>query len=363
MKTGKLSDAVYGRSVRKKLKKLPETILHGAAGDDCAMFSLGDSSIAGGTAVITKQILYGGAHCGRYGVYAACNQAAVSGILVSAVLLSLMLPKEAPESLLQQIVEDAQKAGEECGVPVADVNASVTELVTRPVVTVTALGTAAVGMAVGRTAAEMASAGAAGMGTAASAKGDKKKVRPGMDVVMTKWAGLEGSAILADVCRENLLTRYPAYLVDDAAEFDKWFSVSADMQVILEAQQTYGLEIGSICAAGESGIFRALWTLAAQAGAGVEVQLKKIPIRQETVEICNHLDLNPYELVSGGSLLLIAAQGEALVQELNKAGIAAAVIGNVTDNNDRVIVNGEERRFLEPAKADEIFKVTEQTGC
>jgi len=344
MKTGKLSDAVYGRSVRKKLKKLPETILHGAAGDDCAMFSLGDSSIAGGTAVITKQILYGGAHCGRYGVYAACNQAAVSGILVSAVLLSLMLPKEAPESLLQQIVEDAQKAGEACSVPVADVNASVTELVTRPVVTVTALGTAAVG-------------------AAAAAGSDKKKVRPGMDVVMTKWAGLEGSAILADVCRENLLTRYPAYLVDDAAEFDKWLSVSADMQVILEAQQTYGLEIGSICAAGESGIFRALWTLAAQAGAGVEVQLKKIPIRQETVEICNHLDLNPYELVSGGSLLLIAAQGEALVQELNKAGIAAAVIGNVTDKNDRVIVNGEERRFLEPAKADEIFKVTEQTGC
>lgn len=345
MKTGKLSDAVYGRSVRKKLKKLPETILHGAAGDDCAMFSLGDSSVAGGTAVITKQIIYGGAHCGRYGVYAVCNQAAVSGILVSSVLLSLMLPKQAPESLLQQIVEDAQKAGEECGAAVADVNASVTELVTRPVLTVTAVGTAAETTA------------------AASAGTDKKKVRSGMDVVMTKWAGLEGSAILADVCRENLLTRYPAYLVDDVVGFDKWLSVSADMQVILEAQQIYGLEIGSICTAGEGGIFRALWTLAAQAGAGVEVQLKKIPIRQETVEICNHLDLNPYELVSGGSLLLIAAQGEALVQELNRAGIAAAVIGTVTDNNDRVIVNGEERRFLEPAKADEIFKVTEQTGC
>ena len=42
---------------------------------------------------------------------------------------------------------------------------------------------------------------------------------------------------------------------------------------------------------------------------------------------------------------------------MEKAGICAAVIGTVTDNHDRVIVNGEERRFLEPAKADEIFKI------
>ena len=333
MKTGRLADAVYGRSVHKKLKKLPETILHGAAGDDCAMFSLTENGEK--AAVFTRQVVYGGKHCAKYGIFAAVNQAAVSGCVPVAAVLSLMLPADAQETLLQQIVEEAQAAGESCGVPVADVSTSVTALVNAPVLTVTVTGQAVDTVS-------------------------KAKKKAGMDVVMTKWAGLEGSAILADICQDKLLERYPAYLVEDAAEFDRYLSVIPELEVIAEVQKSLGTEICAVCAAGESGIFRALWTLAVQAGAGLEVMLKKIPIRQETVEICNHLDVNPYELAAGGSLLLIAAQGEALVQELNRAQIPAAVIGTVTDNNDRVIINGEERRFLEPAKADEIFKITEE---
>ena len=334
MKTGRLADAVYGRSVHKKLKKLPENILHGAAGDDCAMFSLQKNGDAAAAATYTGQMVYGGEHCGKYGVFAAVSQALAGGCVPKAAVLSLMLPADAQEATLQQIVEEARNAGESLGVPVADVTASVTALVKEPVLTVTVLGQAG-----------------------QSLKNARKKA--GMDVIMTKWAGLEGSAILADVCRDRLLERYPEYLVEDAAAFDSCLSVIPELEVLTEAQKTFGAEICAICAAGEGGVFRALWNLGTQANAGLEVMLKKIPIRQETVEVCNHLDVNPYELAAGGSLLLLASQGEALVQELNRAQIPAAVIGTVTDNNDRVIINGEERRFLEPAKADEIFKITE----
>lgn len=299
------------------------------------MFALENTEVS----AFTQQIIYAGEHCGKYGVHAVLNQAAAAGCHVTALLLSLMLPEEAQESLLQQVVEEARKVGEVRGVPVADVSAAVTAAVNMPVLTVTAVGTA--GSCVGRTADVC----------------KQKRAKAGMDIVMTKWAGLEGTAILADICREQLLTRYPAYLVDDAEEFQKWLSVSEEADMIKKA------EVCAVCAAGEGGIFRALWSLGVQAGSGLEIMLKKIPIRQETVEICNHLDLNPYELAANGSLLLIAAQGEALVLELEKAGIAAAVIGTVTDNNDRVIINGDERRFLEPAKADEIFKMTEVRKC
>ena len=97
--------------------------------------------------------------------------------------------------------------------------------------------------------------------------------------------------------------------------------------------------------------------MAELSGVGLEIDLKKIPIRQETVEICNFLDLNPYELVSGGSLLIAAENGNDLVEAMEKTGIRAAVIGKTTDGNDRVIRNGEEKRFLEPAKTDEIHKL------
>ena len=97
--------------------------------------------------------------------------------------------------------------------------------------------------------------------------------------------------------------------------------------------------------------------LAEQAGTGLEVSLKKIPIRQETVEICNELDVNPYELSGNGSLLFVTDQGEMLAEQLQQQKIPAAVIGFLSADNDRVIVNGDERRFLEPANTDAIYRM------
>jgi hydrogenase maturation factor len=90
---------------------------------------------------------------------------------------------------------------------------------------------------------------------------------------------------------------------------------------------------------------------------GLEVTLKSIPIRQETIEICEAYDLSPYQLISSGSLLITIDNGNNLVRELQKQGIPATVIGNVKSGNDRVILNGEERRFLERPQTDELYKV------
>ena len=113
----------------------------------------------------------------------------------------------------------------------------------------------------------------------------------------------------------------------------------------------------ALCAAAEGGIFHALWTLAQRAGVGLDIDLKRIPIRQETVEICNTLDLNPYELLANGSLLCLSARGEELVRIFLARGIPAAVIGIAVPGNDRVVRSGDEIRFLEPAREDEIFKI------
>ena len=97
--------------------------------------------------------------------------------------------------------------------------------------------------------------------------------------------------------------------------------------------------------------------MAEASGVGLEIDLKKIPVRQETIEICEFFGLNPYELISGGSMLMAAEDGNQLVHELKKAGIPAAVIGKAMAGNDRVLRNEEERRFLEPPKPDELYRV------
>ena len=87
------------------------------------------------------------------------------------------------------------------------------------------------------------------------------------------------------------------------------------------------------------------------------MDLKALPIRQETVEICEYLGLNPYQLSSTGSLLITAPEGEALAGELAAAGIPAAVVGRLTDNNDKILRSGEEVQYLDRPAPDELRKI------
>lgn len=338
MKTGNVTGNVYERSIHRKLNNNGNKNGKGAAhGEDCAFFPFQKE---GSIAVLAQnQSVYTGGDCGKYAVYAAANQAAAAGVQKPAgVILHILVPADAQEAVLKQLTEDAQEAAVQLGTVLADVKASVTPAVNCPVVTA-----AAVGEISGRSKQETGNF--RDMEIAAD-----WDYPTGSQIVMTKWAGLEGSAVLAERCYERLRKRYPVGLIEEAAGFVRYLSV------LEEAAAAVKSGVSALCAVAEGGVYRALWTLAERAGAGLEIDLKKIPIRQETVEICNFLDINPYELAGNGSLLCVTGQGEALALTLSRQGIPAAVIGALTKDNDRVIQNGEERRFLEPYREDGIYK-------
>jgi hydrogenase maturation factor len=90
---------------------------------------------------------------------------------------------------------------------------------------------------------------------------------------------------------------------------------------------------------------------------GLDIDLMSIPLKQETIEVCEIFGISPYQLISSGSMLITTQRGHDLVRELEKEGIHAAVIGKVTHGNDRVLINEDERRFLEPPKSDELYKI------
>ena len=175
--------------------------------------------------------------------------------------------------------------------------------------------------------------------------------RSGMDLVVTKWIGIEGTSILAKEKEEELCGRFPASFVREAQELDRYLSVLPEARIAVRCG------VGAMHDVTEGGIFGALWEMAEASGIGLEIDLKKIPVRQETVEICEFFGINPYLLISSGSMLMASRDGNLLVRELEKNGIPAAVIGKAVDGRDRVLYNGGERRFLEPPKTDELYKV------
>ena len=179
---------------------------------------------------------------------------------------------------------------------------------------------------------------------------------------MTKAADRVGTGQITFAARDSdydgykikegeLLGRYPKWLVEEAKGFGRYLSVLPEAAVAAEAGASAMHDVT------EGGIFGALWELAESSGIGLAVDLKDIPVRQETIEICEFFQINPYGLISSGCMLIALPDGNRLVRELEKHGIHAVVIGKATAGNDRVVHNGEERRFLTPSSPDELYKV------
>lgn len=325
MKVGKVPENVLKRSVFKQLHTTRKEVLLGAGvGEDCAAMKLAEDEVF----VISTDPITGAAKdIGALAVQITVNDLASAGAEPIGIMLTVLLPENAEEKDLKTVMAQVEEACEKNRIQVMGGHTEVTKVVNQIVISVTGVGKAKEGRVI-------STAG----------------VKPGMDIIVTKWIGIEGTAILAKEKEAVLRERYSQPFIDKAKELDRYISV------LSEAATAVKSGVAAMHYVTEGGIFGALWEIAEASGVGLEIDLKKIPLKQETVEICEFFGINPYELISSGSMLMAAEDGNGLVMELEKAGIPAVVIGKATDSNDRVLLNEEERRFLEPPKTDELYK-------
>lgn len=109
--------------------------------------------------------------------------------------------------------------------------------------------------------------------------------------------------------------------------------------------------------AGAGGILAAIWNLLGAYGLGAEFSLRQIPIKQGTIEICEHLGLNPYRLYSQGCHLLASENGGKMVRYLAGRGITAKVIGEITSKIAKVNTDGGGQSFLNRPEPDELERI------
>lgn len=326
MKIGKLPEQVLVRSVIRKISHRREEVLFGpGVGRDCAALQLGEDEIfvmsADPITGTSKDI---GSHC----IHVTANDLAAAGAQPVAVMVTAMLPPRTEEKELQKIMEDMENTCEKLDMEVIGGHTEVTDVVNRPVLSVTGVG-------------KMKRQDAL----------FEKKLEAGQDLVVTKWIGLEGTSIVAKEKEQELRKVFSDPFVRTAQEFDQYLSVIPESKIAME----HGVRVMHDVT--EGGIFGALWEMAEGSGVGLEIDLKKIPIRQETIEVCEQFGLNPYVLMSSGSMLIGTEHGEILVRHLQEAGISAAVVGQAMDGNDRILRNGGEVRYLDKPQSDELYKI------
>ena len=325
-----------GKVPPEKLKELVFKNL-GAPGERVIIGSdLGIDAAAidfGGTVLVASTDPITGAEkgIGFYAVHVNANDVATFGARPKWFLVSILLPEKAEEELLEEVMRELHESALKLGVAIVGGHTEVTPGLERPIVVGTMLGEVPRERLV----------------TSNGAK-------PGDVIIMTKWAGLEGTAIIASEREEELERKFGREFVEGAKSFIEMISVVEDALTANE------VGVNAMHDPTEGGIANGLHEMAEAARLGFRVYADRIPIREETLRICDFYGLNPLALISSGTLMIAAPRNRAedILKALSERGINASVIGEfVEDPETRVIIENGVERPLERPESDELWKV------
>ena len=164
-------EKIVMRPMRDSRVKRPEVLLRPKTGEDCSAVDFG-----GEYCVLSADPITGAAaDVGYLAVQINCNDIYAAGAEPFGLLLTVLLPPGSGEELLQEIMDGAFRGAGERNIEILGGHTEVTDAVCKPLVSA-----AVVGRTRGR---KILSTGGA---------------RQGQDILMTKWAGTEGTAILAE---------------------------------------------------------------------------------------------------------------------------------------------------------------------
>lgn len=309
--------------INKNINKRQDVVVRPSTGEDCSAVDPGGEICV----LSTDPITAAGSNAGYLVVHINCNDAASAGAEPMGILLTILLPAGSTEDDLKEIIDGAYKAARELDIEILGGHTEVTEAVNKPVVN---------GTVVAKT-----------RGRKFISSGGAKS---GQHIIMSKWAAIEGTSIIAGDHEEALKEVLSEDIIAEAKALSSKISVVKEGIIASE----YG--VTATHDATEGGILGAVWEVAECSGVGVEIYADEIPVLECTKKICETAGINYLRLISSGTLIMTAFDGEKLVERLKSEGINAAVIGRITDSGRCVTFNGI-REELIPQEKDEIYKV------
>ncbi len=296
-----------------------EVVLGPAAGVDGAVLDVGSKN-----AIVSMDPITGAVErIGWEAININANDVATFGVEPAFFFSCLLLPENADSKIVEAISSQMNAAAKELGIAIVGGHCESTPGLTNPIVVGCIMGLTEKGKYV----------------TAAGAKaGDK--------LILTKSAGIEGTAILASDREEQLKKVFPQSFIESAKRFSSQISIVKDA---LTAYRTGGVH--AMHDPTEGGILNGIHEMADAAGLGVRVFEEKITVEPETAKICRYYEIDPLQLISSGALL-IAAQPEnanEIIDALSLEHIYADVIGEFNINpNKRLLMHKDDSAEMLP---------------
>ena len=182
-----------------------------------------------------------------------------------------------------------------------------------------------------------------------------------MDIIVIGYIALDATERTLNMKASELSDRFSLSYLDKARRACKDFVY--DINTIADIVSKESDECSELIELSNTGIYGGLWKLSENlvkrssdendalyksSEKGLKAIIEDIPVRQETIEILEYFDANPYTYPSKGTFLLACNNANKLMNALLANGIKASVIGITDSTNERVIINGETKRFLTP---------------
>jgi hydrogenase maturation factor len=305
-----------------------EVVLGPSLGIDGAVIEVGSHS-----AIVSMDPITGAMEqIGWLAVNVNANDVATFGVEPAFFFSCILLPKDAEKRTVENICVQMNDAARELRISIAGGHCEVTPDLASPIV---------VGCMMGIT--------------------EKKKyvtaggAKPRDRLILTKSAGIEGTAILASDREEQLEKALNIETLKKAKQFYRRISVVKDALTAIKSGGVHAMHDPT-----EGGVAGAIHEMADASKLGVKIFSERIKVEPETMEICKFYGIDPLQLIASGSLLIAAepASAEKIQKTLRKNMIHAEIIGEFLPSpNKRLIVdkNGKTRALVRPV-ADQLWQ-------
>ncbi len=241
----------------------------------------------------------------QYTILVNANDIATAGATPRWLLVTLLFPCGTTPSQIGHVMGGIQERGARLGISLCGGHTEITDAVTRPVVSGMMLGTVPEADLV-----------------------DKRRMRPGDHVLLTKKVAVEGTAILAREFGDRLVAMGMSRRdLDEANAYLSRIGILTEARIAAATDGIHGMHDVT-----EGGIATALTELSAAGGWRIEVNTDAVPVYTHTRRMCRLLGLDPLGLIGSGSLLICCSPDTSrqLMAQIESAGIAVSRIGRVT---------------------------------
>jgi len=283
--------------------------------------------VPGGYMIVSSDPVTGVAEgIGSYAVNVSANDVATSGIRPQFVGSVVLLPEGSTEEDLRVVARDMDRAAKKLGISIVGGHTEVTPGLKRPIVAVTTF-----------------SFGRRFVSSDMAKEGDA--------ILMTKTAGLEGTAVLASELGKSG-RRLPATLLKRSRGLERSISV---VDEAVRAFRTGSVHAMHDCT--EGGVLGATYEMSLASGLGFELWENRIPVASATREMCRKLGLDPLKLIGSGSLLIATAQrNKERVRRAVRRTTLVTEVGRFTKRGRHLYTGDGRRRVVSAAPEDELWR-------